>query len=73
MPAVKTTLQNAFKPEDLELTSLNEFHERSIYSSETPQKYLYEVKRLLKRAFPEMAEEAKEELLFEQYTGACKI
>ena len=64
---VKRKLQYAFKPEDIKFTSLSEFHERTIYPGETPQKYMYELKRLLKRAFPEMAEEAREQLLFEQY------
>ena len=34
---------------------------------ETPQKYLYELKGLLRKAFPEMSTEAKEQLIFEQY------
>ena len=63
---IKAALQKAFKPEDIKFTSLSEFHERRIYPGESPQKYLYELKRLLKRAFPEMIPEAKE-LLFEQF------
>ena len=46
---------------------LSEFHQRTMHPDETPQKYLYELKRLLQKAFPEMFEGAREQLLFEQY------
>ena len=64
---VVTALREAFKPEDIKFTSLSEFHERTIYPGESPQKFIFELKRLLKKAFPEMVEEAREQLLFEQY------
>ena len=38
-----------------------------MFPGERPQKYLFELKRLLNKAFPQMAEEAKEQLLFEQF------
>ena len=40
---------------------------RSMIPNETPQKYLFELKRLLNKAFPEMDGQAKEQLVFEQY------
>ena len=49
------------------LLHLSKFQSRSLYPSETRQKYLYELKGLLRKAFPEMPMEAKEQLLFEQY------
>ena len=64
---IKAALQKAFKPEDIKFTSLSEFHDRRIYPGESPQRYLYELNRLLKRAFPEMIPEAKDQLLFEQF------
>ena len=64
---VKGKLLSAFKPEDITFTSLSEFHGRTIFPGERPQKYLFELKRLLNKAFPQMAEEAKEQLLFEQF------
>ena len=63
----KGKLLSAFKPEDITFTSLSEFHGRTIFPGERPQNYLFELKRLLNKAFPEMAEEAKEQLLFEQF------
>ena len=55
---VKMKLKNAFKPEDIKFTTLSEFHEfqRTMHPDETPQKYLFELKRLLQKAFPEMIE-----------------
>lgn len=64
---VKETLQNAFKAEDQRFTALSEFHQRSMFPNETPQRYLFELKRLLNRAFPEMDGQAKEQLTFEQF------
>ena len=64
---VVTALREAFKPEDMKFTSLSEIHERTIYPGESPQKFIFELKRLLKKAFPEMVEEAREQLVFEQY------
>ena len=64
---VKERLLSAFKPEDTKFTSLSEFQNRSLHPGETPQKYLYELKGFLRKAFPDMSEEAKEQLLYEQY------
>ena len=64
---VKAKLLSAFKPEDTKFTSLSEFQNRSLHPGETPQKYLYELKGLLRKAFPDMSIEAKEQLIFEQY------
>ena len=64
---VKEKLLGAFKPEDTKFTSLSEFQNRSLHPGETPQKYLYELKGLLRKVFPEMSTEAKEQLIFEQY------
>ena len=38
-----------------------------MFPGQRPQKYLFELKKLLNKAFPQMAEEAKEQLLFEQF------
>ena len=65
--AVKGRLLSAFKSEDIQFTSLSDFHARTMFPGERPQKFLFELKRLLNKAFPQMAEEAKEQLLFEQY------
>ena len=65
--AVKGKLLSAFKSEDIQFTSLSDFHVRTMFPGERPQKFLFELKRLLNKAFPQMAEEAKEQLLFEQY------
>ena len=46
---------------------MSKFQSRSLHRSETRQKYLYELEGLLRKAFPEMSLEAKEQLLFEQY------
>ena len=51
----------------IKFTSLSEFHQRTMHPDETPQKDLYELKRLLQKAFPEMFEGARKQLLFEQY------
>ena len=67
LDTVKNKLFSAFKPEDTKFTSLSKFQSRSLHPSETPQKYLYELKGLLRKTFPEMSMEAKEQLLFEQY------
>ena len=64
---VKETLQNAFRAEDQRFTALSEFHQRSMFPNETPQRYLFEMKRLLNKAFPEMDDQAKEQLNFEQF------
>ena len=64
---VKETLQNAFKAEDQRFTALSEFHQRSMFPNETPQRYLFQLKRLLNKAFPEMDDQAKEQLIFEQF------
>ena len=47
---VKEKLLGAFKPEDTKFTSLSEFQNRSLHPGETPQKYLYELKGLLRKA-----------------------
>ena len=59
---------SAFKPEDTKYTSLSDFQNRSHHPGETPQKYSYELKGLLRKAFPDLSVEAKEQLIFEQYT-----
>ena len=59
---VKGKLSSAFKPEDITFTSFCEFHAITMFLDERPQKYLFDLKRLLNRAFPQMAEEAKEQL-----------
>ena len=64
---VKEKLVSAFKPEDITFISLSEFHGRTMFPCERLQKYLFELKKLLNKAFPQMAEEAKEQLLFEQF------
>ena len=64
---VKGKLVSAFDPEDITFTSLSEFHGRKMFSGERPQKYLFELKKFLKKAFPQMAEEAKGQPLFEQF------
>ena len=64
---VKGKLLSAFKPEDITFASLSEFHGRTMFPGERPQKYLFELKKSLNKAFPQMAEEAKEQLLFEQF------
>ena len=60
-------LQTAFRPEDQKFTALSEFHGRSIFPTETPQRYLFELKYLLNKAFPQMDGQTKEQLVFEQY------
>ena len=64
---VKETLQTAFRAEDQKFTALSEFHGRSMFPNETPQRYLFELKLLLIKAFPQMDGQAKEQLVFEQY------
>ena len=58
---VKGKLLSAYKPEDITFTSLSELHGRTMFPGERPQKYLFELKKLLNKAFPQMAEEAKEQ------------
>ena len=71
---VKRTLRSAFRADDFKYTALNEFHARTMFPSETPQKYLFELKRLINKAFPELGEDAREQLLFDQYIrGLPKI
>ena len=38
-----------------------------MFPNETPQRYLFELKRLLNKAFPDMDDQAKEQLNFEQF------
>ena len=48
---VKETLQTAFRTEGQKFTALSEFHERSMFPTETPQRYLFELKRCLTKHF----------------------
>ena len=52
---VKGKLVSAFKPEDVTFTSLSEFHGRTMFPGESPQKYLFELKKLLNKAIPQIA------------------
>ena len=49
---VKEKLLGAFRPENITFTSLSEFHARTMYPGESPQKFLFELKRLLNKVFP---------------------
>ena len=64
---MKGKLRSAFRADDFKYTALNEFHARTMFPSETPQKYLFELKSLINKAFPEMGEDARVQLLFDQY------
>ena len=63
----RSNLKFESPPNPRGILALSEFHERGIYPGESPQKYLYKVKRLLKRTFPKMIPESKEQLLSEQF------
>ena len=64
---VKAKLLSAFKPEDTKFTLLSEFQNRSLHLGESLQKYIHELKGLLRKAFPDISIEAKEQFVFEHY------
>jgi len=51
----------------LEFVSLEEFQKRSIFPSESVGMYLYELKRLLQQAMPELTAYARKPLLIHQF------
>jgi len=51
----------------LEFVSLEEFQERSIFPGESVSMYLYELKRLLQQAMPELTADTKKQLLIHQF------
>ena len=58
---INDTLKAAFRAEDFKYTALSEFHSRTMVPNETPQKYLFELRRLIFKAFPELADGAREQ------------
>ena len=51
----------------LEFVSLEQFQKRAIFPGESIGMYLYELKRLLRQAMPELAEDASQQLLIHQF------
>ena len=51
----------------LEFVSLEEFQKRSIFLGESVGMYLYELKRLLQQAMPELTADARKQLLIHQF------
>ena len=51
----------------LEFVSLEEFQKRSIFPGESVSMYLYELKRLLHQAMPELTADARKQLLIHQF------
>ena len=68
---VLTVLRAAFKPEDINFTSLSAFM-KDYASMRDPQKILFELIRLLKKSYPEMPEEAREQLLLNNIYAAVQ-
>ena len=51
----------------LEFVSLEEFQKRAIFPGESVGMYLYELKRLLRQAMPELSNDAYQQLLIHQF------
>ena len=51
----------------LEFVSLEQFQKQAIFPGESIGMYLYELKRLLRQAMPELAEDASQQLLIHQF------
>ena len=51
----------------LEFVSLEQFQKRAIFPGESIGMYLYELKRLLRQAMPELVEDASQQLLIHQF------
>ena len=65
--AVKNALFNAFQPAEARFLSLQEYECRKMHPGESPQEFLYAIKRLLSKAIPEMDEGAREQLLLHRF------
>ena len=51
----------------LEFVSLEQFQKRAIFPGESVGMYLYELKRLLRQAMPELFDDASRQLLIHQF------
>ena len=61
----KTKLIRKLAP--LEFVSLEQFQKRAIFPGESVGMYLYEMKRLLRQAMPELSDDASRQLLIHQF------
>ena len=64
-PATKQALTNALKP--TEFTACTEFQSRKLRPGENVHMYLHHLKRLLDAAMPELDEDSKNKILFQQF------
>ena len=63
--ATKQALTNALKP--TEFTAFAEFQSRKLRPGETVHMYLHHLKRLLDAAMPDLEEDSKNKILFQQF------
>ena len=70
---VKAALQRALIPEEGKFIAMDTFHKRSLFPSESVQIYVYELKKLINRALPDIATEAKEQLLFHRFVTGLPV
>ena len=63
--AMKQALTNALKP--TEFTAFAEFQSRNLRPGERVHMYLHHLKRLLDAAMPELEEDSKNKILFQQF------
>ena len=63
--AAKARLIKKLSP--LEFVTLEQFQKRAIFPGESVGMYLYELKRLLRQAMPELSEDASRQLLIHQF------
>ena len=70
---VKAALQGALIPEEGKFIAMDAFHTRSLFPSESVQIYVYELKKLINRALPDIETEAKEQLLFHRFVTGLPV
>jgi len=70
---VKAALTNAFLPPEGRGEHLLNFEQRSLHDGESPRSYLFELKRLLDLAMPNMDATAREQLLFHQFVNGMPV
>ena len=67
--ATKQALTNALKP--TEFTAFAEFQSRKLRPGETDHMYLHHLKQLLDAAMPDLEEDSKNKILFQQFFSGC--
>jgi hypothetical protein len=55
-------LKSEFRPKETQFEAMKEFERRRLLPGETPSVFLFNLKVLLKRAMPELAEDANEQM-----------